>query len=290
MEHIRVALVQMKSSPDPEANLVKALARVGEAARKGARVVCLQELFLTPYFCRTESRAPFRHAQTLPGPATVALSAAAKRLGVAIIAPLFEKRARGLYHNSAAVLDADGRLAGKYRKMHIPDDPGYYEKYYFAPGDLGFDAIPTRYGRLGVLICWDQWYPEAARLSALSGADMLFYPTAIGAPVKADKRSVQTMKSAWRTVQISHAVTNGIWVACVNRVGREGNTHFWGSSFVVAPDGRVVAEASADREEVLYADCDLGRIADTREEWPFLRDRRIDAYRGLLKRFSDAAV
>ncbi len=284
MEKIRIALVQARAAAAPAENRRRAIASVRAAARKGARIVCLQELFATPYFCRTEDRRWFASAETIPGPSTEVFCAAARENGVVLIVPIFEKRSRGLYHNSAAVIDSDGKLLGTYRKMHIPDDPGYYEKYYFAPGDTGFRTFKTRAGRIGVLICWDQWFPEAARLSTLGGADILFYPSAIGAPAREPKRSIETMRNAWRTSQIAHGIANGVFVASLNRAGREGKTVFWGSSFVSSPDGRVIASAGI-AEKILYADCDLGLIAKTREEWRFLRDRRIDAYRDITKRF-----
>lgn len=288
MKKIRIALIQAAAGADPARNLARAQKRIEEAARRGARIACLQELFRTPYFCQSEKTRNFGLAEEVPGPTTRAMSDLARRHGIALIVPVFEKRARGLYHNSAAVIDADGTLAGKYRKMHIPDDPHYYEKYYFAPGDLGFRAFETRPAKLGVLICWDQWYPEAARLSALDGAEILFYPTAIGSIGPGNSPAWKAARAAWCTVQISHAITNGVFVASVNRVGREGKLSFWGSSFVAGPDGRILAEASASKEQTLYADCDLDQIQRIRQEWPFLRDRRIDAYQAITSRFRDA--
>jgi N-carbamoylputrescine amidase len=289
----QVGLVQMSMSPDPQANVDKAAARVAEAARKGAQVVCLPELYRTPYFCQREDAALFDLAEPIPGPSTERLSAVARELGVAVVVPVFERRAPGLYHNSAVILDADGRTAGLYRKMHIPDDPCFYEKYYFTPGDLGFRAFDTRHGRVGTLICWDQWYPEGARLTALQGAAVLFYPTAIGwHPAEKAALGAQ-QRDAWRTVQRGHAIANGCYVAAVNRVGHEpgppgqDGLEFWGTSFLADPFGVVVAEASTDREEILVAEVDLGRIEEVRRGWPFLRDRRIDAYAGLEQRFLD---
>jgi N-carbamoylputrescine amidase len=287
----RVGLVQMAMSADPEENLDRAASRVEAAARAGAEVVCLPELFRSPYFCQREDPRLFDLAEPVPGPSTERLGATARKAGVAVVAPIFERRAPGLYHNSAAVLDATGELVGLYRKMHIPDDPAFYEKYYFAPGDLGFRAFDVRAGRIGVLICWDQWYPEAARLTALQGAGLLLYPTAIGwhPAEKAEHGAAQ--RDAWRTVQRGHAIANGVYVAAVNRIGHEpggpgqDGLEFWGSSFLCDPFGAVIAEAPADREETLLGTVDLGRIEEVRRGWPFLRDRRVDAYRGLDQRF-----
>jgi N-carbamoylputrescine amidase len=287
---VTVGLVQMRCGPDPEANLRTAMERTREAAARGATVVCLPELFRGPYFCQTEDHRYFELAESVPGPSTDRLGELASELGIVIVASLFEKRAEGLYHNTAAILDADGRYLGKYRKMHIPDDPQFYEKFYFTPGDLGFRTWPTRTGRLGVLVCWDQWYPEAARLTALSGADILFYPTAIGwlPPEKAEFGERQ--RQAWETVQRSHAITNGVFVAAVNRVGFEaspgGGIEFWGNSFVAAPSGEVLARAGED-EETLVVACDLSQVDTARTHWPFLRDRRIDAYGDLVRRYLD---
>jgi N-carbamoylputrescine amidase len=273
----------MSCAGDPETNLQKALSRVKAAAAEGARVVCLQELFNTLYFCQTQSAKHFDLAQTIPGPATEALSRAARAEKVVIVAPLFEKAAKGVYYNTAAVIDADGGLLGKYRKMHIPDDPGFNEKFYFTPGDLGFRIFDTAYAKLGVLICWDQWFPEAARLTALSGAEILFYPTAIGWKPERPAET-KSYHAAWETVQRGHAISNGVYVAAANRVGREGPIRFWGSSFVADPFGGITCRASASSEEIILADCDLGRVDQTRREWPFFRDRRIDSYRGLSSR------
>jgi N-carbamoylputrescine amidase len=285
----RIGLVQMRCGPDPAANLATATLRVREAAARGARVVCLPELFRTPYFCQREDHASFDLAEPVPGPTTDALGAVARDLQIVILAPVFERRAAGVYHNSVAVLDADGSIAGLYRKMHIPDDPLFYEKFYFTPGDLGFQAIPTRVGRIGTLICWDQWYPEAARLTALAGADVLVYPTAIGWHPQEKAESGEAQVSAWQTMQRAHAIANGVYVAAVNRVGHEGppdgGLEFWGGSFVCDPFGVVIAEASRDAEEVLVAECSLGHAEDVRRCWPFLRDRRIDAYAPITKRF-----
>ncbi len=292
-EKFTVGLVQMSMSADPQENLEKAAARVAEAAQKGAQVVCLPELFRSPYFCQREEQALFDLAETVPGPSTERLSEVARKAGVAVVVPVFEKRAPGLYHNSAVVLDADGRTAGLYRKMHIPDDPAFYEKFYFTPGDLGFRAFDTRFGKIGTLICWDQWYPEGARLTALQGAAVLFYPTAIGWHPHEKEQHGASQRDAWRTVQRGHAIANGCYVAAVNRVGKEAGPpgqpglEFWGTSFLCDPFGVVVAEASTDREEILVGDVDLGRIEEVRRGWPFLRDRRIDAYGGIEKRFLD---
>jgi N-carbamoylputrescine amidase len=281
----------MAMTPDPGANLARALALVAEAAGRGARVVCLPELFRTPYFCQREDARVFDLAEPVPGPSTAALAEAARRHRVVVVASLFERRAPGIAHNTAAVIEADGSLAGVYRKMHIPDDPGYYEKYYFTPGDLGFPAFETSAGRLGVLVCWDQWYPEAARLAALAGAELLLYPTAIGWHPREKAAEGGAQRDAWRTVQRGHAIANGVYVAAVNRVGLErpepgaDGIEFWGSSFVCDPQGVVLAEASADREEVLVVELDRRRLEDVRRNWPFLRDRRIDAYAGITSRF-----
>jgi N-carbamoylputrescine amidase len=287
----KVGLVQMSMSADPQQNVDKAAARVEEAARKGAEVVCLPELYRSPYFCQREDAALFDLAEPIPGPSTERLSEAARKAGVAVVVPIFEKRAPGLYHNSAVVLDADGSTAGLYRKMHIPDDPAFYEKFYFTPGDLGFQAIDTRFGRIGTLICWDQWYPEGARLTALRGAEVLFYPTAIGWHPAEKARHGASQRDAWRTVQRGHAIANGCYVAAVNRVGHEpgpegqAGLEFWGSSFLCDPFGVVIAEASTDREEILVGEIDRARIEEVRRGWPFLRDRRIDAYQGIDRRF-----
>ncbi len=284
---LRLGLVQMACGDDPGANLRKAVEQIGEAAGQGADVVCLQELFRSRYFCQKEDAALFDLAESIPGPTTEAISRAAAAHRVGVIASIFERRAPGLYHNTAVLIGADGTIRGKYRKMHIPDDPLYYEKFYFAPGDLGFQSFPLGEARLGTLVCWDQWFPEAARLTALAGAQVLFYPTAIGwhAAEKAELGAAQ--HEAWELMQRSHAVANGVFVAVANRVGVEGGLEFWGASFIADPFGRVLARGSNDREEIVIADCDLRLIDETRRHWPFLRDRRIDAYGGLLQRFLD---
>ncbi len=288
---VTVGLVQMRCTADPDENMARAIAGVREAAARGAQVICLPELFRSLYFCQSEAYEPFALAEAVPGPGTETFSALARELGVAIIASLFEKRAEGLYHNTAAVLDADGSYLGKYRKMHIPDDPLYYEKFYFTPGDLGFKVFPTRFARLGVLICWDQWYPEGARLTALRGADILFYPTAIGwhPAEKAEHGTAQ--HESWELIQRSHAVANGCFVVSVNRVGHEGDPaggiEFWGQSFVSDPRGTVLVRAPADEPAVLVQPLDLGMLDIQRTHWPFLRDRRIDAYGDLTRRFID---
>ena len=297
LRKFKVALVQMACGPDADGNLRRAIARVEEAAHTGAQVVCLPELFRSQYFCQREDAAFFNLAETVPGPTTEALGQVARSTGVVVIAPIFERRAAGLYHNSAAVIDTTGQVTGLYRKMHIPDDPAYYEKFYFTPGDLGFRAFDTQVGRLGTLICWDQWYPEGARLVALQGASILFYPTAIGWHPEEREEFGETQRDAWRTVQRGHAIANGVYVAAINRVGHEkdltagmergAGIEFWGSSFLADPFGIVVAEAAADKEEVILGEVDLERIEEVRRNWPFLRDRRIDAYAGLDRRFLD---
>jgi len=291
MEKFTIGLMQRKCSPDPKENLDGTIAAIRDAARRGARIICTQELFLTQYFCREENHDSFDLAEAIPGPTTDVLGKLAAELGVVIVASLFERRAAGLYHNTAAVLDADGALAGIYRKMHIPDDPLYYEKFYFTPGDLGVPNFDTRYGRVGVQICWDQWYPEGARLASLRGANILFYPTAIGWHPSEKAQHGAAQLDAWRTIQRSHAIANGIFVAAVNRVGFEGppesGIEFWGSSFVADPFGQVIAQASADKEETLIVECDPRRMEEVRRNWPFLRDRRTDAYAPLLERWLD---
>jgi len=286
-----VGLVQMSMTADPEANLEKAIARVREAAGRGATLICLPELFRTLYIGQREDHDLFNLAEPVPGPSTEALGKVARELGVVIVASLFERRAPGLYHNTAAILDADGTVAGIYRKMHIPDDPSYYEKFYFTPGDLGFKAFDTAAGRIGTLVCWDQWYPEGARLTALQGAAILLYPTAIGwHPAEKAQYGPQQL-DAWRTIQRSHAIANGCYVAAVNRVGFEqldgqgAGLEFWGQSFLADPFGVVLAEAPADAEAILVAPLDLKRLEDVRRNWPFLRDRRVDAYAGIDQRF-----
>jgi len=290
----KVGLVQMAMSADPNANVQRAVAKVAEAAAAGAQLVCLPELFRSQYFAQREDPALFDLAEAVPGPSTEALGKAAKQAGVVVIAPVFERRAAGLYHNTAVTIDADGRVVGIYRKMHIPDDPAYYEKFYFTPGDLGFRAFDTRVGRIGTLVCWDQWYPEGARLTALQGANVLFYPTAIGWHPKEKATQGAQQLDAWRTIQRSHAIANGCYVAAVNRVGLEhpasgegDGIEFWGSSFLADPFGAVVAEAPTDRETILVGEVDLARIEEVRRGWPFLRDRRVDAYAGIGSRFLD---
>jgi N-carbamoylputrescine amidase len=282
---VPVGLVQMRCSDDREANLAKAAARTEEAAGRGAKVVCLQELFRSPYPCQSEDEARFDWAEPIPGPSTEALGKVAARCGVSIVASLFERRAEGLYHNTAVALDAGGRIASLYRKMHIPDDPLYYEKYYFAPGDTGFPSVALGPARVSMLVCWDQWFPEAARLATLGGAQILCYPTAIGWQFDEGPEVDRAQHDAWETAQRAHAIANGVFVVAVNRVGREGDVRFWGQSFVADPFGRVLARASATEEEILVVECDLAQIERTRRLWPFLRDRRIDAYDGLLRRF-----
>jgi N-carbamoylputrescine amidase len=287
----RLGLVQMRCSPDGAENLAAAERGIREAARNGATLVCLPELFRSLYFCQAEDHANFKLAERVPGPTTKALGTLAKRLKVAVVASVFERRAAGVYHNTAAVLDADGALAGVYRKMHIPDDPLYFEKFYFTPGDLGFRAFETRAAKVAPLVCWDQWYPEAARLGALQGAHVLAYPTAIGWHPSEKAEFGAAQLSAWQTIQRSHAIANGVYVAVVNRVGHEGakkgGIEFWGSSFVCDPFGAVLAEGPRDREAVIVAECDPARQEEVRQHWPFLRDRRIDAYGPILERYDD---
>jgi N-carbamoylputrescine amidase len=288
----------MSTTPDPDKNLQRAIDRLHQAAAKGAQIVCLPELFQTQYFCQREDAALFDLAEPIPGPATTRLAEAAKLLHIVLIGSLFEKRAPGVYHNTAVMIDADGSLRGIYRKMHIPDDPLYYEKYYFTPGDLGFKAFDTNVGRVGTLVCWDQWYPEGARLTALQGAQVLFYPTAIGWHPAEKEQFGAAQHDAWQTIQRAHAIANGVYVAVVNRIGFEegdirGNKapgtglEFWGGSFVADPFGRVIAQASHDKEEILIADVDLKALEDIRRNWPFLRDRRIDSYGPITSRLID---
>lgn len=282
---LRLGLVQSRCTSDPEENLQRALAGVREAAGRGAHVVCLQELFQFPYFCQREDPAFFDWAEPIPGPASQRLSILARELGVVLIAPLFERRAPGVYHNTALILDAQGRLSGRYRKMHIPDDPSYYEKFYFTPGDLGFRAHATPHGSVGVLICWDQWFPEAARATALGGAQLLLYPSAIGWFREDSPRERREQRDAWETIQRGHAIANGVFVAAVNRVGEEGAIQFWGRSFVCDPWGRVLARASEDAGQVLVVECPLPEVEAIRRIWPFFRDRRIESYDGLSLRW-----
>lgn len=284
---VTVGLIQSRASLDPDRNLAATARRIRLAAEGGARIVCVQELFRSRYFPQTEDTEGFALAEPIPGPTTECFCPLARELEVVIVASVFEARAPGVYHNTALVIDADGQIMGRYRKMHIPDDPGFHEKFYFAPGDLGFRTFRTRYAQVAVLICWDQWFPEAARLAALGGAEIIFYPTAIGWGSGENRAERRTQLEAWELVQRSHAVTNGVYVAAANRVGREGRITFWGNSFVADPSGRVLARAGGGRPETLLVDCDLGAVADTRHNWPFLRDRRVDAYGGLTKQLLD---
>ncbi len=287
---VKVGLVQMHCSADVQANLLKAMERTRQAASQGAQIICLQELFTSVYFCQVEDHKYFALAEEIPGPSTQLFANLAKELGVVIIASLFERRAAGLYHNTAVILDADGTYMGKYRKMHIPDDPLFYEKFYFTPGDLGFRAWNTRFGRIGVCICWDQWYPEAARLTALHGAQILFYPTAIGWHPSEKMQYGERQHSAWETVQRGHAIANGCYVVAPNRVGHEApdggdGIEFWGQSFVADPSGQILRRGSVDQEEIIVVDVDLDSVDTQRTHWPFLRDRRIDAYQGIEQRY-----
>jgi N-carbamoylputrescine amidase len=286
-EAIRIGLVQLRCGEDRTENLARALAGVEEAVGRGAAIVCLPELFRSPYPCQLEDVARFEWAEPIPGPSTEALAKRAQALGVAIVASVFERRAPGIYHNTAVTLDGTGAIAGVYRKMHIPDDPLYYEKFYFTPGDLGFGAVEVGGLRIGMLVCWDQWFPEAARLVALSGAQIVFYPTAIGWQLEEGREIERAQHDAWETVQRGHAIANGVFVAAVNRVGAEDAIRFWGQSFVADPFGRMLARASAAEPEVLVVECDLGRVEGVRRDWPFLRDRRVDAYGDLLRRYRD---
>ena len=286
-----IGLIQMACSTEQAENLEKAIVRVREAAKRGAQVICLPELFRSQYFCREENADLFELAEPIPGPSTEAIGKVAGELGVTVIASLFERRAAGLYHNTAAILGPDGKLEGIYRKMHIPDDPLYYEKFYFTPGDLGFLNFETPQARIGVLVCWDQWYPEGARLTALQGADVLFYPTAIGWHPSEKAEFGAAQLEAWTTIQRAHAIANGVYVAAVNRIGYEGpaerGLEFWGSSFVADPFGQMAARASSDQEEILVVECDPKRAEEVRRNWPFLRDRRIDAYGRITQRWLD---
>jgi N-carbamoylputrescine amidase len=283
---ISVGLVQMACSPDIAKNLEKAVDYIRSAAKQGAQIICLPELFLTRYFCQTEDTENFSLAEPLPGPTSEIFSRLAKELQVVLIVPLFEKRTEGIYHNTAIIIDADGSLAGTYRKMHIPDDPFFFEKFYFTPGDTGFKSFPTRYGKVGVLICWDQWFPEAARLTALSGAQFLFYPTAIGYKDKDAKISGQQIL-AWETIQKSHSISNGVFLGSVNRIGKENSLTFWGRSFICNPFGEVIGQAE-NKPHVLIAQCSISDIEKTRQDWPFLRDRRVDSYKDLSKLYLDS--
>jgi len=292
---VTIGLIQMSCGEDPGENLSKLLTRIDEAADRGAQIVSTQELFRSRYFCQTEDHAKFDLAESIPGPSTEALSRIAAARGIVIVGSLFERRAPGLYHNTAVVIDADGTLLGRYRKMHIPDDPLFYEKFYFTPGDLGFRSFDTRFGRIGVLVCWDQWYPEAARLTSLTGAQILFYPTAIGwHPAEKPEYGVR-QHSSWETIQRAHAIANGVYVAVANRVGHEptpaghpgDGIEFWGQSFMADPSGQIITRATVDQEEILLAEVDLAKSDIQRTHWPFLRDRRIDAYHDLTRRFID---
>jgi len=290
-KQVTLALIQAKADRDPATNLQATLAKVEQSAADGANIVCTQELFATEYFCQSEDHDNFHLAESIPGATTEAFQRLAKRCGIVIVVSLFEKRSAGIYHNSAAVIDADGSLLGIYRKMHIPEDPLYHEKFYFTPGDLGFRAWDTRFGKIGVLICWDQWYPEAARLTAMQGAELLFYPTAIGWHPSEKEKYGEQQRDAWQTIQRSHAVANGCFVASVNRVGHEtpvggDGIEFWGGSFVAGTSGEILSQAGLE-ESVLLLEVDLGTVDSTRTHWPFLRDRRIDAYSGITKRLLD---
>jgi N-carbamoylputrescine amidase len=288
----KIGLVQMTCGPEPEKNFERALKFIREAAKKGAGIICLPELFRSQYFCQTEDHANFELAEEIPGRSTDALAELAKKLGVTIVASLFEKRVAGVYHNTAAIIDADGKLLGKYRKMHIPDDPLYHEKFYFTPGDLGFQSWKSSRGNLGVLVCWDQWYPEAARLTALRGAEIIFYPTAIGWHPSEKKEFGKAQHNAWETIQRSHAIANGCYVAAANRVGHEkpaggDGIEFWGQSFICGPDGEIIAKGSVGKEEIVIGEIDWARVNEFRTHWPFLRDRRVDAYSGIERRLLD---
>ena len=292
MSKVTLGLLQHACGADPKANLKKTLALTEQAAKKGAKIICTQELFRSQYFCQSEDHANFDLAESIPGPSSAAFQKIAKKYGVVIVASLFERRASGLYHNTAVIIDADGSLLGIYRKMHIPDDPLFYEKFYFTPGDTGFRAWQTKFGKIGVLICWDQWYPEGACLTSLQGAEILFYPTAIGWHPKERAEYGDNQHGAWEIIQRSHAVANGCYVAAVNRIGLEqpiggDGLEFWGQSFVAGTSGQILAKASVDQEEILLVPIDLGKVDVTRTHWPFLRDRRIDAYGDLTKRFID---
>ncbi|GAA4797894.1 carbon-nitrogen hydrolase [Olivibacter ginsenosidimutans] len=288
MSKVKIGTVQMSCVADKATNLAKAIEQIKEAAKKGAQIVCLQELFTSLYFCDEENYDNFALAEAIPGPATDAISKVAATHKVVVIASLFEKRAQGLYHNTTAVIDADGTYLGKYRKMHIPDDPGFYEKFYFTPGDLGYKVFKTKFATIGILICWDQWYPEAARITALMGAELLFYPTAIGWALTQDEQTNEEQYNAWQTIQRSHAVANGIPVIAVNRVGIEAGVRFWGGSFIANPFGSLIYKASHEEEETVVTEIDLNQSDYYRSHWPFLRDRRIDSYKPMTKRFIDA--
>ena len=291
-EKTKIALVQMRCGPDPEKNFSRAREFVRDAAKKGATIVCLPELFRSQYFCQSEDHKHFELAEEVPGRSTSELEKLSKELGVVMVASLFEKRRAGVFHNTAAIIDADGKFLGKYRKMHIPDDPLYHEKFYFTPGDLGFQAWDTKQGKIGVCICWDQWYPEAARLTALRGAEIIFYPTAIGWHPSEKKEFGAAQHNAWETIQRSHAIANGCYVAAANRVGHEApaggdGIEFWGQSFICGPDGEIIAKGSVDKEEIVVGEIDWHRVNEHRTHWPFLRDRRVDAYAGIEQRLLD---
>ncbi|MBL7698141.1 MAG: carbon-nitrogen hydrolase [Chitinophagaceae bacterium] len=291
MAKVKIGMVQMSCSANKEENVQKAISRIREAAAKGAQVVCLQELFTSLYFCDVEDYDNFKLAEPVPGPTTDALQKVAKELNVVIIASLFEKRAKGVYHNTTAVIDADGSYLDKYRKMHIPDDPAYFEKFYFTPGDLGYKIFKTKFATIGVLICWDQWYPEAARITSLMGAEVLFYPTAIGWATSQDDDTNREQYNAWQTIQRSHAIANGVHVVSVNRVGfeQDGKMKFWGGSFIANPFGSLIVQASHDKEEVIVKELELDTTDSYRTHWPFMRDRRIDSYQPITKRYIDEA-
>ena len=291
MDKVKVGMVQMSCTANKQENITKATAKIREAAQKGAQIICLQELFSSLYFCDVEDYDHFKIAEPIPGPTTDALNIVAAELGIVIIASLFEKRTQGIYHNTTAVIDADGAYLGKYRKMHIPDDPAFYEKFYFTPGDLGYKVFNTRFGTFGVLICWDQWYPEAARITSLMGAEILFYPTAIGWATSQDEATNTEQYNAWQTIQKSHAIANGVHVVSVNRVGfeQEGRMKFWGGSFIANPFGSVIYQASHEQEEVIVQEIDKAKTDRYRTHWPFLRDRRIDSYQPITKRYIDEA-
>lgn len=284
---VKVGIVQVSCFKEKEKNLAKSVGKIREAAAHGAQIICLQELFMSLYFCDVEDYENFKLAESIPGPATEVLQKLSEELNVVIIASLFEKRTNGIYHNTTAVIDAGGKYLGKYRKMHIPDDPGYYEKFYFTPGDTGYMVFDTKFAKIGVLICWDQWYPEAARITSLMGAEILFYPTAIGWAKHQEKEVNDEQYNAWQTIQRGHAVANGVHVVSVNRVGEEGNMQFWGGSFVSNPFGKLLYKASHDKEEVHVEELDLEKTDSYRTHWPFMRDRRIDSYEGILKRYID---
>lgn len=292
-QKFKVGLIQIKVSKNPAENLNKAISWIQKAAKKGANVICLPELFRSQYFCQKEDIENFDLAETIPGESTKAIGAVCKKLGVVVVASLFEKRAAGLYHNTAAIINSDGKLEGIYRKMHIPDDPAYYEKFYFTPGDLGYKSFNTKFGKISTLVCWDQWYPEAARLTALQDPSVIFYPTAIGWHPYEKKEHGKAQFESWQTIQRGHAIANGVYVAAVNRIGLEkpdtssAGIEFWGSSFVADPQGVIIAQASTNKEEIVIAEVDLNRVEYIRRNWPFLRDRRIDSYDGITKRFLD---